>query len=298
MKQPVFTGSCVAIVTPFTSDGSQVNFPKLAQLIDWQIESGTDAICICGTTGESATQTMEEHMETVEFCVKHVNGRVKVVAGSGSNDTQAALILAQHAESVGADGLLMVTPYYNKATQRGLIRHYEYLADRVHTPIILYNVPSRTGIGFTAETYQVLSQHPNINGVKEASGDLGLVTRIRATCGDDFYIWSGNDGQTVPLMVLGAMGVISVTANVLPQLMAKMSHLCLEGSFQEAARLQIQSDRLNSDLFLEVNPIPVKEAMNMMGLEVGPLRLPLCELTDAHRETLRQTLLDAGIALV
>ena len=296
MREPVFTGACVAIVTPFTDD-NKVDFDQFGQLIEMQIAAGTDAICVCGTTGESATQSLEEHMETVEYCIKKVAGRVKVIAGAGSNDTAAALMLAQHAEAAGADALLMVTPYYNKATQAGLIKHYTYVADRVHTPIILYNVPSRTGCSFTAATYQQLAKHPNIVGVKEASGNFGLITETRKLCGDDFYIWSGNDDQVVPMMSLGAKGVISVVSNILPELMVKMSHLCLEGNFAEAAKIQIDSIDLCTALFMEVNPIPVKAAMDMMGLCSGNLRLPLCEMTPAHHVALREVLTNYGIAL-
>ena len=296
MREPVFTGACVAIVTPFTDD-NKVDFDQFGQLIEMQIAAGTDAICVCGTTGESATQSLEEHMETVEYCIKKVAGRVKVIAGAGSNDTAAALMLAQHAEAAGADGLLMVTPYYNKATQAGLIKHYTYVADRVHTPIILYNVPSRTGCSFTAATYQQLAKHPNICGVKEASGNFGLITETRRLCGDDFYIWSGNDDQVVPMMSLGAKGVISVVSNILPEVMVKMSHLCLEGKFEEAAKLQIEYIDLSNALFMEVNPIPVKAAMEMMGLCSGNLRLPLCEMTPEHHVALREVLASYGIAL-
>ena len=296
MREPVFTGACVAIVTPFNSE-NKVDFEQFGKLIERQIAAGTDAICVCGTTGESATQSLEEHMETVEYCIKKVAGRVKVIAGAGSNDTAAALMLAQHAEAAGADGLLLVTPYYNKATQAGLIKHYEYIADRVHTPIILYNVPSRTGCSFTAETYQKLSKHPNIVGVKEASGNFGLLLETRRLCGDDFYIWSGNDDQVVPMMSLGAKGVISVVSNVLPEVMVEMSHLCLAGKFNDAAKLQIEYNDLCNALFMEVNPIPVKIALRMMGLDEGNLRLPLCEMTPEHEAKLRQVLTAYGVPL-
>ena len=296
MHNPVFTGACVAIVTPFTDD-NKVDFDQFGQLIERQIAAGTDAICVCGTTGESATMSLEEHMETVEYCIKKVAGRVKVIAGAGSNDTAAALMLSQHVEAAGADALLLVTPYYNKATQMGLIKHYEYIADRVHTPIILYNVPSRTGCSFTAATYQQLAKHPNICGVKEASGNFGLILETRRLCGDDFYIWSGNDDQVVPMMSLGTKGVISVVSNVLPEVMVKMSHLCLEGNFEEAAKMQIEYSDLCNALFMEVNPIPVKAAMELMGLCSGNIRLPLCEMTPEHHAALRETLSAYGIAL-
>ncbi len=296
MRQPVFTGACVAIITPFTPD-NKIDFPRFGQLIERQIAAGTDAICVCGTTGESATMTLEEHMQAVEFCVNTVNGRAKVLAGSGCNDTASALVMSQHAESVGADALLSVTPYYNKATQKGLIKHYEYLADRVNTPIILYNVPSRTGCSFTASTYQHLSKHPNIVGVKEASGNFTLLAETRALCGDEFYLWSGNDDQVVPMMSLGAKGVISVVSNIWPELMVQMTHLCLEGKFEEASKLQIDTFALANGLFMEVNPIPVKTAAELMGLCSGALRLPLCEMTDEHTSALRTLLTQYNIPL-
>lgn len=221
--------------------------------------------------------------------------RVKVIAGTGSNCTMTALDLSLYAESCGVDGLLIVTPYYNKATQAGLIKHYTYIADRVHTPIIMYNVPSRTGTAFTAETYYELSKHPMINGIKEASGNFGLVTHTLALCGDNINIWSGNDDQVVPLMALGAKGVISVVSNVYPQLMAEMTQLCLDGKFDEAAKLQVSTIGLVDALFIEVNPIPVKVAMNMMGLDVGKLRMPLCDMSAAHKEVLAKALMNAGL---
>lgn len=294
MREPVFTGSCVAIVTPFLKDGG-IDFKKLAELIDFQAAAGTDAITICGTTGESSTQSLEEHMDAVDFCVKHTAGRMKVIAGAGSNDTAAALMLSQHGKASGADALLLVTPYYNKATQLGLIKHYTYIADRVDLPMILYNVPSRTGLSFTAETYQELSKHPNINGVKEASGNFTLIARTRDLCGDEFYIWSGNDDQVVPMMALGAKGVISVVANILPKLMVEMSHLCLAGDYEKAARLQIKSMEFINALFIEVNPIPVKEAMNLAGFNVGEVRLPLCEMTAKNVEILKKAMINIGL---
>ena len=294
MREPVFTGACSAIVTPFDQSGA-VNYDRFGRLIDEQIARGLDAICVCGTTGECATLSIREHIAAVEYCVKRVNHRVKVIAGAGSNDTSAAVYLSQHAQDSGADALLHVTPYYNKASQTGLIKHYEYIADRVDLPIILYNVPSRTGVSFTAETYQVLSQHPKINGVKEASGNFSLLAHTRAICGDDFYVWSGNDDQVVPMMSLGAKGVISVVANIAPEIMIQMTHLCLEGRFGEAGALQLRYMDFIDALFLEVNPIPIKAAMNLAGYDVGSLRLPLCDMSNGHLETLRQTMISAGI---
>ncbi|MCQ5028837.1 4-hydroxy-tetrahydrodipicolinate synthase [Flavonifractor sp. DFI.6.63] len=294
MREPVFTGACSAIVTPFDQSGA-VNYDRFGRLIDEQIARGLDAICVCGTTGECATLSIREHIAAVEYCVKRVNHRVKVIAGAGSNDTSAAVYLSQHAQDSGADALLHVTPYYNKASQTGLIKHYEYIADRVDLPIILYNVPSRTGVSFTAETYQILSRHPKINGVKEASGNFSLLAHTRAICGDDFYVWSGNDDQVVPMMSLGAKGVISVVANIAPEIMIQMTHLCLEGRFGEAGALQLRYMDFIDALFLEVNPIPIKAAMNLAGYDVGSLRLPLCDMSNGHLETLRQTMISAGI---
>ena len=294
MREPVFTGACSAIITPFDHSGA-VDYDKFGQLIDEQIERGLDAICVCGTTGECSTLTIREHIAAVEYCVKRVNGRVKVVAGAGSNDTSAAVYLSQHAEDSGADALLHVTPYYNKASQTGLIKHYEYLADRTKLPVFLYNVPSRTGVSFTAETYKVLSQHPNINGVKEASGNFSLLAHTRAICGDDFYIWSGNDDQVVPMMSLGAKGVISVAANIVPKTMVEMSHLCLDNDFAAASKLQVEYMDLIDALFIEVNPIPIKAAMDLMGMKAGGLRLPLCDISPAHLETLRASMQRMGL---
>ena len=294
MRTPVFTGTCTAIVTPFDQNGN-INYDVFGKLIDDQIAGGVDAICVCGTTGESATMSIREHIAAVEFCVKRVDHRCKIIAGAGSNDTSAAVYLSQHAQDSGADALLHVTPYYNKASQAGLIKHYEYIADRVDLPIILYNVPSRTGVSFTAETYKVLSENPKINGVKEASGNFSLLAHTRFLCGDDFYIWSGNDDQVVPMMSLGAKGVISVASNIVPEVMVKMSHLCLEGDFQGASQLQIEYMDFIDALFIEVNPIPIKTAMNLMGMEAGPLRLPLCEMSEAHLEALKSAMRRMGL---
>lgn len=289
MRTPVFTGSCPALVTPFDQNNI-INYDAFGRLIDAQIEAGVDAVCVCGTTGESATMSIREHIAAVEFCVKRVNHRVKVIAGAGSNDTSAAVYLSQHAQDSGADALLHVTPYYNKASQTGLIKHYEYIADRTELPIILYNVPGRTGVSFTAETYKVLSENPKINGVKEASGNFSLLAHTRFLCGDDFFIWSGNDDQVVPMMALGAKGVISVASNIVPKVMVKMSHLCLDNDFAAASRLQIQYMDLIDALFTEVNPIPIKAAMNLLGMEAGPLRLPLCDISEKNLEVLHRAM--------
>lgn len=294
MRQPVFTGACPALVTPFDENGS-VNFNALAKHIDRQISGGVDAVCICGTTGETSTLSIREHIATVEFCVKHVDHRVKVIAGAGSNDTSAAVYLSQHAQDSGADALLIVTPYYNKATQIGLVKHYEYISDRTELPIILYNVPSRTGVSFKPETYQILAQNPQINGVKEASGDFSLLAHTRFLCGDDFYIWSGNDDQVVPMMALGAKGVISVASNIIPEVMVEMTRFCLANDFESASKTQINYMDFIDDLFIEVNPIPVKCAMNTLGLEAGPLRLPLCDMAPANFEKLKHSMQRIGL---
>jgi 4-hydroxy-tetrahydrodipicolinate synthase len=293
MRQPIFTGACVAIVTPFNEQG--VNFDALGALIEAQIAGGTNAICICGTTGEASTQTFEEHIASIRYCAEKVAGRVKVIAGTGANNTQEALYLSQAAEDCGVDGLLLVTPYYNKATQTGLIKHYTYIADRVNTPIILYNVPGRTGTTIQPATYKELAQHPLINGCKEASGSFDIITHTRASCPEDFYMWSGNDDQVVAMMSLGAKGVISVVSNVWPQIMAKMTALCLEGKFAEAAQIQKDIIPLCDALFCEVNPIPVKNALNMMGMNAGELRLPLCDMSDAHMEQMKTVLTRYGL---
>ena len=227
--------------------------------------------------------------------VRTVNGRMKVIAGIGSNNTENALRAAENAKYSGADAVLMVTPYYNKTTQKGLIEHFSYVADSVDIPMILYNVPSRTGIGISADTCKVLSQHPNINGIKEASGDIALAAKIRSLCGDDLYIWSGNDDCTIPLMSLGALGVISVASNIVPGAVAKLCALCLEGSYAEATELYAKYASLFSALFIETNPIPVKAALKMMGMDSGILRLPLTEISQESFETLLKAMRDAGI---
>ena len=293
VKVPVFKGSCTAIVTPFSEHG--VDYERLKKNLEFQYENGTSAVVVCGTTGENATHTPNEHDELVRVTVRTVNGRMKVIAGIGSNNTENALRAAENAKYSGADAVLMVTPYYNKTTQKGLVEHFSYVADRVDIPMILYNVPSRTGIGITADTCKVLSQHPNINGIKEASGDIALAARIRSLCGDDLYIWSGNDDCTIPLMSLGALGVISVASNIAPGAVAKLCALCLEGSYAEATELYAKYASLFSALFIETNPIPVKAAMKMMGMDSGTLRLPLTEISQESFETLLKAMRDAGI---
>lgn len=294
MKTPLFTGSSVAIVTPMHADGS-VNYEKLSQLIELQIQGGTSAITICGTTGESATLKDPEHIAVIAHCVKAVAGRIKVIAGTGSNETNHAVYLSQEAQKDGADGLLLVTPYYNKCSPKGLVRHYMTVADSVQIPAIVYNVPSRTGVSMGVDIYRQLSEHPLINGVKEASGNTELVLRTMAACGDDFNIWSGNDTQIVPLMAMGCKGVISVLANICPSATAELAGACLQGDYQKAAAMQIRYMELIDALFCEVNPIPVKTALNLMGMEVGPLRMPLCEMEDAAKARLSAAMEKIGL---
>lgn len=296
MKVPVFKGSATAIVTPFR-DG-KVDFKKLGELIDFQIAGGTVAIVINGTTGECSTQTIEESTAAIDFCVRHVNSRAIIIAGTGSNDTQSALFMAQAAEKSGADALMMVTPYYNKTTQRGLVKHFNFLADRVNLPIILYNVPARTGLSFTADTYIELAKHPNINGVKEASGDFDLIGMTLASepaQNGEFYMWSGNDGDFVPMMSIGGLGVISVLSNVIPAEVAQMTRLCLESNYAEASKLFLKYFDLYRKLFIEVSPMPAKAALNLMGMDVGEPRMPLCEMAEGSLEKLRVSMKKVGL---
>ena len=293
MKQPVFSGSGAAIITPFTSD--TVDYEALRRLLDFQLSSGTDAIIVCGTTGEAATMSYVERMRTIETVVRYVDRRVPVIAGTGANNTETAITLSKDAALAGVDGILVVTPFYNKATQRGLVRHYTAIADAVDLPMILYNVPSRTGVKCTAETYAALSAHPNITGLKEASGDFALIQKTRVLCPEDFYIWSGNDDETAPIMLLGGVGVISVAANVVPREMHELTAACLSGDFVSAGKLQLKLRKLCEALFWEVNPIPVKTALSRMGYCREILRLPLCEMEEENRGRLEQVLTESRL---
>ena len=293
MKTPVFKGSCTAIVTPF--DDSGIDFDRLKKNLDFQYENGTSAVVVCGTTGENATLGNDEYLELVRAAIRDNDGRMQIIAGVGSNNTLSALKRAEYAKAAGADAILMVTPYYNKTTQQGLYEHFTYVADRVEIPMILYNVPSRTGIGLKPETCRRLSEHPNINGIKEASGDIALGAKIRSLCGDELFIWSGNDDCTVPLMALGALGVISVASNIVPGAIAKLCSLCLAGDYVSATDLFIKYADLISALFVETNPIPVKAAMNLMGMDSGILRLPLVSISQENRAKLSAVMRDAGI---
>ena len=293
MKKPLFTGSGVAIVTPFTKE--TVDLPTLGKLLAFQMKNGTDAIIVCGTTGEASTMSYRERMRTIEFCVDHVDGRLPVIAGTGSNSTENALALSRDAERAGADGLLLVTPYYNKASQAGLIRHFQVIADGVDVPLILYDVPSRTGVTIAPETYAELAKHPNINGVKEAGGNFSNIQKTRNLCPEDFSIWSGNDDETAAICMLGGKGVISVVANVLPAEMHRLTELCLRNDFAAAGKLQLDLKDFCDAMFCDVNPIPVKTALNLLGWDVGPLRLPLCDPTEAGLEKIRAALEKHGL---
>ncbi len=295
MKTPVFTGSSVAIVTPFKDD--RVNLPKLGELIEFQIENGTSCITVCGTTGEASTQSTPEHLETIDYCVNKVAGRVPVIAGTGSNDTLHALEMSLAAQESGADALLLVTPYYNKTTQAGLVKHFEYIADRVEIPVILYNVPPRTGMTIAPSTYLELSKHPRINGTKEASGNFSAIAEAMMLCGDELNFWSGNDDQIVPLMALGGKGIISVAANIVPREVAEIPHLFFEGRVGESAAIQLRLMDLINALFIEVNPVPVKTALNLMGFDVGPLRMPLFDMSPKNLDILKTSMTNAGISL-
>lgn len=293
-KKRIFTGAGVAIVTPMNADGS-VNYEAMGQLIEQQVTGGTDAIIVCGTTGESSTLTDEEHRRVIQFTVAQVNHRIPVVAGTGSNDTAYCLELSQEAQKMGVDGLLLVTPYYNKCSQKGLIRHYLTVADAVDLPMILYSVASRTGVNILPETLKELSKHPNIVAVKEASGSISQVAKIRHLCGDDLDVYSGNDDQIVPLLSLGGIGVISVLSNLMPKETHDICQLYFDGKVQESAALQLKLLDLINNLFADVNPIPVKEALNMMSFPAGPCRMPLCEMDDGPREKLRASMAAVGL---
>lgn len=294
MKTRIFEGAATALVTPMNSDGS-VNFDRLESLVKSQIESGIPALVICGTTGEKSTLRYEEHLKVIEVATKSVNKKIPVIAGTGSNDTVYSVELCNDAEKLGADAFLMVTPYYNKTSQAGLIAHYNYIADRVGKPIILYNVPSRTGVDIEAETYKELSRHPNIVATKEASGNLTKVAKTKYLCGDDLEIYSGNDDQIVPIMSLGGIGVISVISNILPKEFQQMCMNYLNGQTEKASKMQIKYMGLINALFSDVNPVPVKKAMNLLGYNVGPCRLPLYPMNKQNLENLKQKLIECNL---
>lgn len=290
----MLSGSIVALATPFKEDGS-VNFDQMGEWIEFQIANGTDGILVLGTTGESSTMSHEEDDAVCEFTLKKVAGRAKVIAGSGSNSTETQRMKSKQYADMGVDALLCISPYYNKTNPEGMYRHFMTAADEAKAPIILYNVPGRTGCGITPEVVGRLSKHPNIIGIKEASGDLSYAMKIAKYLNDDFVMFSGNDDITIPLMSIGAKGVISVWANIMPKECRTMVHLYLEGHHEEAAKMQIEYLPIMNALFMEVNPIPVKEAMNLMGMNAGGYRLPLYPMTDEHREALRQVMKETGL---
>lgn len=294
MKKTIFKGSGVAIVTPMNSDGT-INYKVFGDIIDYQIKNQTDAIIVCGTTGESATLNHEEHCSVIKYCVERVNGRVPVIAGTGSNDTKYSLELSLEAQKSGANALLSVTPYYNKTSQSGLIKHYNYIADRVDLPIILYNVPSRTGCNIMPETYFELSKHPNIVGIKEANGGVSSVIKTLSLCKDNIDMYSGNDEQIVPILSVGGKGVISVFANICPKVVHDMCDKYLKGNIEESKEIQIKYYDLISALFCDVNPIPVKTAMNLLGFKCGSCRLPLDSMNNSDFNKLKNTMRKYGL---
>lgn len=291
----VFTGAGVAIVTPFKENG-EVNYEKFAELLEFQIKNGTDAIIVCGTTGEASTLTHEEHLEVIKYCVETVSGRIPVIAGTGSNCTETAVYLSKEAEQYGVDGLLVVTPYYNKATQKGLFTHFKKIADSVKLPVILYNVPGRTGCNIAPETVvKLCTEVENIVGIKEASGNISQVAKLMSLANGKVDLYSGNDDQIVPLLSLGGKGVISVMSNIVPGQTHDICAKFFEGDVEGSRKLQLKSIELCDALFCEVNPIPVKKALNLMGLEVGSLRMPLSDMEEGNVPKLEKAMKNFGI---
>lgn len=288
MKKIIFEGCGTAIVTPFTDTG--VNFEEFRKLIEFQIENEVDAIIVCGTTGEASTMTEEEKKETIKFAINAVNGRTKVIVGTGSNNTKSAIEMSKFAEEAGADGILVVTPYYNKTTQRGLIAHYTEIANAVSLPIIMYSVPGRTGVNILPETCKELSKIENIVAIKEASGNLSQVAKIASLCRDDLIIYSGNDDQIIPVLSLGGKGVISVLSNIMPKYTHDMTQKYFDGNVKEATKMQLDVIDLTDALFVEVNPIPVKHSLNLMGYDFGTPRLPLVELSNKNQELMEEVM--------
>ncbi|RVU54455.1 4-hydroxy-tetrahydrodipicolinate synthase [Anaerosphaera multitolerans] len=290
----IFKGSGVALVTPFKENGD-IDFKKLEELLEFHVKSGTDAIVITGTTGEASTLNDEEHLEAIKCAVDVIDKRIPVIAGTGSNDTRHGINLSVEAQKSGADALLQVTPYYNKTSQKGLEEHFLAIANSVDIPILLYDVPGRTNMPIAPSTLKNLSEHKNIVGIKDATGNLGHTIEIRRVCGEDFEIYSGNDDVVVPLLSAGGLGVISVSANIIPKETSEMVHLFLEGKIKESLEIQVKYKRFIDALFVEPNPIPVKAAMNILGFEVGGLRLPLFEASDSTKELLKDTMREVGL---
>lgn len=293
MKKLPFTGSGVALVTPFKADGTP-NFEKLRELVEMHIQYKTDAIIICGTTGEASTLPDDEHLEVIKKCVEYAKGRICVIGGTGSNDTQHAIDFSIKAEEFGCDGVLCVTPYYNKASQKGLVAHFKAIAQAISIPVILYNVPSRTGVNISIPALAELAKIDNIVAIKEASGDIGYATKIRRQV-PELYMYSGNDDMIVPMMSIGGKGVISVVANILPEQTHNICEYYLKGETEKSMALQLEMLDVINNLFIEVNPIPVKTAMNVLGYEVGPLKLPLCDMEEKNLEILKNSLKEYGV---
>ncbi|KNZ43308.1 4-hydroxy-tetrahydrodipicolinate synthase [Acetobacterium bakii] len=289
----IFTGSCVALITPFKNN--KIDYERFHQLIDWQIEQGTDAILIAGTTGETSTLTDPEHLDILQDAGKYINGRVPFVAGTGSNDTAYSIMLSKQAEKAGADAALIINPYYNKSTQKGVIAHIKAIANAITIPVIIYNVPSRTGLNIEVSTIQELSKISNVAGVKEASGDISQITEIARLCGDDIDIYCGNDDHVLPVLAVGGKGVISVSANIIPKDMHDLVATFMDGNLEKARELQFKTNLINRAMFYETNPIPVKTAMGLMGLDTGEMRLPLIEMEDVNQEKLVADLKTYGL---
>ena len=289
----IFTGSCVALVTPFRDN--KIDFDRFRELIDWHIENGTDAILVAGTTGETSTLTDQEHLDLLRVAGEHIAGRVPYIAGTGSNDTAYSIMLSKYAEEQGADAVLVINPYYNKSTQKGIYVHIKAIADAIKVPIIVYNVPSRTGANISVSTMQKLAEIPNVQAVKEASGDISQITEIARTCGDKLDVYSGNDDQTLPILSVGGKGIISVSANIIPKDMHNLVATFMDGDVDKARKMQFDTNLINLAMFYETNPIPVKTAMRLLGTDTGEMRLPLVEMEEANEARLVEALNEYGL---
>lgn len=289
----IFTGSCVALVTPFRDN--KIDFDRFRELIDWHIENGTNAILVAGTTGETSTLTDQEHLDLLRVAGEHIAGRVPYIAGTGSNDTAYSIMLSKYAEEQGADAVLVINPYYNKSTQKGIYVHIKAIADAIKVPIIVYNVPSRTGANISVSTMQKLAEIPNVQAVKEASGDISQITEIARTCGDKLDVYSGNDDQTLPILSVGGKGIISVSANIIPKDMHDLVAAFMDGDVDKARKMQFDTNLINLAMFYETNPIPVKTAMRLLGTDTGEMRLPLVEMEEANEARLVEALKEYGL---
>lgn len=289
----IFTGSCVALVTPFRDN--KIDFDRFRELIDWHIKNGTDAILVAGTTGETSTLTDQEHLDLLRVAGEHIAGRVPYIAGTGSNDTAYSIMLSKYAEEQGADAVLVINPYYNKSTQKGIYVHIKAIADAIKVPIIVYNVPSRTGANISVSTMQKLAEIPNVQAVKEASGDISQITEIARTCGDKLDVYSGNDDQTLPILSVGGKGIISVSANIIPKDMHDLVAAFMDGDVDKARKMQFDTNLINLAMFYETNPIPVKTAMRLLGTDTGEMRLPLVEMEEANEARLVEALKEYGL---